>query len=286
MCLILFAFRAHPDYPLVVAANRDEFYARPTAPATWWDDAPQVLAGRDLRGGGTWMGITRSGRWAALTNYRDPADLEASGRSRGHLVAGYLRGEQPPGDYLETLRPRASAYSGFNLLVGDPRSLHWYANRQARGPRALAPGIYGVSNHLLDTPWPKVARGKRALAELLAPRGRPDPERLLSILLDRTFAADHELPDTGVGAEWERVLSAPFIVSPEYGTRASTALLVDRHGRALFHERSFEPGTGRRSEARFEFEMRGEETTREEGRGKSSGRGSLPMAPHPPTDDR
>lgn len=249
MCLILFAYRVHPEYRLVAAANRDEFFARPTAPAAPWPDAPGVVAGRDLRGGGTWMGVAEGGRWAAVTNHRDPGEPLPHAPSRGDLVAGFLRGAEAPGDYLARLESRAAEYNGFNLLAGDARSLFWFSNRSGEPPRRLEPGIYGLSNHLLDTAWPKVQRGKRELARLLA--GPADPVPLLDLLLDRTLAADHLLPDTGVGAERERALSAAFILTPGYGTRASTALLLRPDGGGLLVERTFRPGTLRYTESRF-----------------------------------
>lgn len=256
MCLILFALDAHPEYRLVLAANRDEFYDRPTAPAAPWDDAPAVLAGRDLRGGGTWMGIARDGSWAALTNFRDPADFGRPAPSRGHLVGDFLRGDLDPAAYLDDVGRRADAYHGFNLLVGDGESALWYSNRAGRPAERLSPGVYGLSNHLLDTPWPKVTRGKDALRGLLARADALAPDHLLELLLDRTYAADHELPDTGVGIERERALSPLFIVSPDYGTRSSTALLVDRAGRALLVERTYESGDGRDwSERRHELDV-------------------------------
>ena len=252
MCLILFAYDAHPDYRLVLAANRDEFYERPTAPAAPWEDDPRVVAGRDLRGGGTWMGATRQGRWSALTNVRDPREFDRPGPSRGHLVADFLRGEAAPEAYLDALRPRAAEYNGFNLLVGDPDSAWWLSNRGGPGKR-LSPGLHGLSNHLLDTPWPKVERGKRALGRLLEDAGTLEPDLLLELLLDRTFAADHELPDTGIGLERERMLSSLFIVSPDYGTRSSSALLIDRAGRCLLVERTYERGGPEFTESRHEW---------------------------------
>lgn len=255
MCLILLGHEAHPRYRLVVAANRDEFYARPTAPAAWWDDAPGVLAGRDLRGGGTWMGVSRDGRWAAVTNYRDPGAERAAAPSRGDLVSDFLRGDDPPDAYLARLAPRAGEYNGFNLLVGEPGTVLWLSNR-APAPRALEPGVHGVSNHLLDTPWPKVERGKRALGDLLR-EPRLDAEPMLELLLDRTVAADHDLPDTGVGLPLERALSTMFIATPEYGTRSSTALLVDRDGGVLLAERTHRPGTPETEDRRFDFRLPG-----------------------------
>ena len=166
MCLILVAWRVHADYPLVVAANRDEFFARPTAPAAFWNDAPQVLAGRDLDAGGTWMGVTRSGRFAALTNFRDPAQNRIGAPSRGALVAGFLRGREAPQTYFEGIAARRRECNGYNLLACDGETLCWSSNMGGR-PRSLAPGVYGVSNHLLDTPWPKVGAGKTALAHAL-----------------------------------------------------------------------------------------------------------------------
>lgn len=253
MCLILFAYEAHPDYRLVLAANRDEFYARPTATAAAWADAPQVVAGRDLCAGGTWMGVTLQGRWAALTNFRDPLEFGREGPSRGRLVADYLVGESSPEVYLSGLRPRASDFNGFNLLAGDQDSLFWYSNRAPGVGQRLAPGTYGLSNHLLDTAWPKVTRGKAALAQLLRDASTLEPDDLLAVLLDRTYAADHELPDTGLARDRERMLSSLFIVSPEYGTRSSTALLIARDGHVLLVERTYEHGGPSWTEVRHEF---------------------------------
>jgi uncharacterized protein with NRDE domain len=252
MCLILLAHRVHPGYPLVFAANRDEFYDRPTAAAEFWPDATQVLAGRDLRAGGTWMGVTRQGRWAAVTNYRDPPVARPAGPSRGGLVAEFLSGESSAADYASEVTQRAKEYDGFNLLVGDAEAMFYFGNRDGR-LRPLPAGIYGLSNHLLDTPWPKVKRGKRALAALLAGGDRLGPEALFALLYDTEIAPREELPDTGIGDEWERVLSASFIATAAYGTRSSTALLIDRAGMVTFVERSFLPGPVPASEVRHEF---------------------------------
>ena len=251
MCLILLAHRAHPLYRLVVAANRDEFYARPTAPAAFWTDAPHVLAGRDLQGGGTWMGVTRAGRFAAVTNYREVAPPPPDAPSRGELPGGFLRGDQAPEAYLRSLEVRAGAYAGFNLLVGDGEALGYLSNRGGVA-RMLAPGVYGVSNALLDTPWPKVERGKAGLREVLAEGGEIDPDALLRLLAESEPAPDALLPDTGVGRERERVLSSLFIASPGYGTRASTVLLVRHDGRARFVERTVT--SDGRSEVAYDLE--------------------------------
>ncbi|HRZ05280.1 MAG TPA: NRDE family protein [Candidatus Competibacteraceae bacterium] len=244
MCLVLMAYRCHPGYELLVAANRDEFHDRPTAPLAFWEDAPDLLAGRDLQEGGTWMGITRTGRFAAITNYRDPCRVKSDAPSRGHLVSGYLQGEQSAGDALERLRATADRYNSFNLLLGDETGLYYYSNR-ADEPRALPPGFYGLSNHLLDTPWPKLKRGLAMLHRLLERRRDPAPDDLLQILTDRTLAPDAELPQTGVPLEWERWLSAIFIDAPGYGTRSSTALLVDSGGNACMAETTWSDASRR-----------------------------------------
>lgn len=246
MCLILLAWQSHPDYPLVVAANRDEFFARPTAPAGWWPDAPQVLAGRDLQGGGTWMGVTRNGRFAALTNYRDPDAFQEGMASRGELVAAFLRGDEAPEAYLQAVAQRLPDYNPFNLLVGDRHGLWYLGSREHAPPRPLAPGVYGLSNHLLDTPWPKVQRAKSALATAL--QALPERTPLFDLLRDRRHAPDAELPRTGVSLEWERLLSAAFVHSPDYGTRSATVLLLEHGGDALLEEVGFGPAmeqTGR-----------------------------------------
>lgn len=237
MCLILFSYCCHPDYPLILAANRDEFHARPTAPLDFWEDAPTILAGRDLKGGGTWMGISRSGRFAALTNYRDPAALRPEAASRGDLAAGFLKGREPAFPYLKRLQRTASGYNGFNLLVMDAAGLYHYSNR-GDDIAPVTPGIHGLSNALLDTPWPKVERGKAALEQAVS-GAAPDPESLLNLLEDQTRAPDPQLPDTGVGLDRERMLSPMFIVSEGYGTRSSAVLIMDRHGEVRFWERTF-----------------------------------------------
>jgi uncharacterized protein with NRDE domain len=244
MCLILIAYHAHPGYKLVVAANRDEFYERPTAPLAFWDDAPEVLAGRDLKAGGTWLGITRNGHFAALTNYRDPSRVLPDAPSRGQLVGTYLREVESARAALERLAAQAGAYNGFNLLLGDGEGLFYYSNLTG-GYRALKPGLHGLSNHLLDTGWPKLRRGLAKLREVLDQRSNPDPDDLLSLLTDRTPAPDNELPNTGVPLEWERWLSPMFIEAPGYGTRSSTVLLVSDAGCARMVEMTWADGCRR-----------------------------------------
>jgi uncharacterized protein with NRDE domain len=258
MCLISVAFDAHPAFRLVVAANRDEFYARPAAPAAWWADAPQVLGGRDLREGGTWMGVTRAGRFAAVTNFRDPGFAQkADAPSRGALVADFLRGSGDAEAYARELAARAAAYNGFNLLVGDEGGLFYLSNR-AEGVRRLEPGVYGLSNHLLDTPWPKVVRARRAMGDALAAAGGAADgweSGLWEMLADRVIAADDDLPDTGVGSERERLLSPPFIRSDVYGTRASTVMTMAHDGEVNFVERSVVPGEEGWTESRHAFRI-------------------------------
>lgn len=257
MCLILLAYKIHPDYTLALAANRDEFYARPTSRADFWEDAPRILAGKDLKEGGTWLGVDRSGRFAAVSNYRDPGSDKADALSRGHLVSDFLRGQQTPADYLDKLPLKGEEYRGFNLLVGDRQELGYYSNR-SKAARMLAPGLYGVSNHLLDTPWPKIQRGKKRLSELLARNRAVDPEAILEILGDRTIADDEQLPDTGVGLAMERILSPIFITSPHYGTRSSTVLLIDRDEQVSFIERSFDPPSNRSQTVHYRFKIAAE----------------------------
>jgi uncharacterized protein with NRDE domain len=240
MCLILLAWRVHPEYPLVFAGNRDEAYERPSAAAGFWADDPQIFGGRDLEKGGTWLGLTRSGRMAAVTNYRDgpAARVAPAPRSRGELTAAFLRGADDPRAYLKAVAARASDYGGFALIVGDSDRLYWISNRRP-GIEEIAPGVHGLSNHLLDTPWPKVERGKQQLSDLLKAKETELVQGLLDTLADRTVAPDSKLPDTGVGLQRERELSPAFVAGERYGTRASTALLVSRGSEVLCVERRF-----------------------------------------------
>lgn len=252
MCLILFAYRAHADFDLVLASNRDEFFARPTAPADYWTDAPAILAGRDLDKGGTWMGVTRSGRWAALTNFRDGTAAQPGLRSRGDLVANFLRGETAAGDYAGGAAGSAARYPGFNLLVGDTAGLHYVSHAQDRAQR-VGPGVHGLSNHRLDTAWPKVETGRRRLEAALRDPADTLEERLLALLSDREMADDGRLPSTGIAPDWEKRLSAAFIRAPGYGTRASTVLLIGRDGEVRLRERSFGEDGEVREDRMFRF---------------------------------
>jgi uncharacterized protein with NRDE domain len=239
MCLILFAHKVHPVYPLVLAANRDELYTRATAPAAFWDDQPNIYGGRDLEQGGSWLAITRGGRIAAVTNYRDGNASKTSVRSRGALVTNFLRGAQPASDYANRLLGDAHAFNGFNLIAGDPDALFYVSNRDSR-VTAIAPGIHGLSNHLLNTPWPKVERGKATLATLINSHAAQLVDALFDALADHARAPDNALPNTGVGLERERLLSAAFIKTTTYGTRSSTVVLIDNHGQVTHIERSFD----------------------------------------------
>lgn len=252
MCLILLGWRVREDAPLVVAANREEFHARPTGRAAFWSDRPAILAGRDLEAGGTWLGITRHGRFAALTNYRDPQRQVAGKRTRGDLVAGFLRGTASPADYAAGVTQSGGDYNGFNLLIADRNELRYLSNVDGAS-RPLEPGIYGLSNHLLDTPWPKVARARTALSATLD--AIPDTAPLFSMLRDEAIAADEHLPRTGVSLEWERLLSAAFVRSPGYGTRNSTVVTFGADGFADFEERSFGPGGAPSGAIRSRFRL-------------------------------
>jgi uncharacterized protein with NRDE domain len=253
MCLLVFAWQPEADALLVFAGNRDERHARAAAPAGFWQDAPRVLAGRDLEAGGTWLGVTPTGRFAVVTNYREGLNPPRAQRSRGELPAEFLKGGMPPRDYLHELRGRAQEYGGFSLVFGDRTGLYYLSNRDPRSG-AIAPGIHGMSNHLLDTPWPKVQRSKQRLA-LLLEQDTIAGESLFQLLHDRDAAEDAELPDTGIGQELERQVSAPFVINPVYGTRCSTTLCLRADGGLRFAERRFDPA-GERIETRA-FQMTG-----------------------------
>jgi len=235
MCLILFAWRQHADYPLIVIANRDEYYARPSRDAHWWDDA-DIFAGRDLEAGGTWLGVNRRGRFAAVTNVREPGGTKAGKRSRGELTRAYLAGEDGAEAYLRALHGRDQEYAGFNLLLGDGGSLWFYSNRE-REARRIEAGVYGISNGRFDEPWPKLKSGREELAAQLG--GDIDHRLLMEILTDHRVALDHELPNTGVTLDIERLLSSRFIRSPGYGTRACSVVTIARGGRVEFSEQNF-----------------------------------------------
>ena len=236
MCLILLGWHVHPAYPLVFAGNRDEAYDRPSTAADFWSDEPRVFGGRDLEKGGTWLGLTTAGRIAAVTNYRDGPAARNAPRSRGELTANFLRRTDDPRLYMERVMASAPDYGGFSLIAGDLGRLFFCSNR-GTGIEEIPPGVHGLSNHLLDTPWPKVKYGRQRLAALREAEGAELIKGLFDILGDRATAPDSELPDTGIGLQRERELSSAFVAGDHYGTRASTVLLVDRGGEVTFIER-------------------------------------------------
>lgn len=251
MCLLVFAWQPGAARALVLAGNRDEFHDRPAAAADWWD--ARIVGGKDLRAGGTWMAACRDGRFAVVTNYREPLAEGRGPRSRGELVSNYLLGQEHPADFARAVAARAQEYGGFNLLLGSPEALVYLSNR-GRGPELLDPGVYGLSNHLLDTPWPKLAR-TRARFEAWLAADDDDPEALFEMLADREPAAPEELPDTGVGPEFERLLSPPFIVSPHYGTRCSTVIRLHGDRSMEFLERRFDAEGQPAGNSSFRFEL-------------------------------
>jgi uncharacterized protein with NRDE domain len=253
MCLILFAWKVRADTPLIVAANRDEWHRRPAAAAAWWSSHPNILAGQDLEACGTWLGVTRAGKFAAITNFREPSLAKPGAPSRGQLTMDYLSGQQSPREYLEELAAHASEYNGFNLLLADRENMFCYSSVENK-IEEVTPGIHGLSNRALDTPWPKVEIGKSSIGETIEAKMPEDalPERLLAILSNDTKAVDTTLPDTGVGLDWERKLSSALIVSEDYGTRCSTIFIGGAHS-STFVEHTRDTSGAIVSTARLQF---------------------------------
>ena len=254
MCIIFFAYECHPDYRLILASNRDEYYKRPTEPAKFWDSHPEVFAGRDLEMMGTWLGITTSGRFAALTNYRDPSLQFENGESRGLLVRDFLCSDVSPEEYLKEVIGKSERYNPFNLLVGNRERL-LYINKLTAEITLLKPGIYGLSNHFLDTPWPKVRKSKQALTDYLTNSSQVDSEHLFMLLANSEQAPDQDLPSTGESIELERFLSPVFIRGVDYGTRSSTVLLIDRKNQVFFWEKCFASCREQKAEIHQVFDL-------------------------------
>ena len=257
MCLIVFSWQPEAEYPLIIAANRDEFYRRPTKPVHFWQDHPDIIGGRDLEAGGTWMAFNRDGRFAAVTNYREmpppPGKL-----SRGQLVSDYLQNSHSASEYLHSvsavIEEDEGTWSGFNLLAGDSSGLYYYSNR-SRSIQTLEPGLYGLSNHLLDTPWPKVKKTKEDLQALLDSHNYAAPERIVSVMHDATQYADNKLPSTGLKLPTERMLSSCFIASPDYGTRNTSALILHNSGKLLWREQLYEAEGCKGQSLQFELAL-------------------------------
>ncbi len=243
MCLITFAYKKHPKYNLILAGNRDEFYERPTRKAKFWTDEnyPDILAGKDLEAGGTWLGVHKDGRWGALTNYRDPSIQKEDPPSRGELVLDYLKSKKSGMDYLQEVTLKAEEYNGFNLLLWDSQGFYHYSNQNKRVTN-ISGGIHGISNALLDTPWPKLTSANRQLEHIISQESF-DKEQLFELLADDTKAPEEQLPVTGIPKDLEKAVSSIFIKTENYGSRCSTVLLIDKEGNIDFTERRFEPGS-------------------------------------------
>jgi len=254
MCLIFLSINNHPTYKLIIAANRDEFYQRQTTAANYWTDHPEIIGGRDLEASGTWMAMNKNGRISMVTNYRDLKNLKQRAPSRGALVSNFLTSEKNEKEYLEEIEMRANQYNGFNLIVGNADAL-WYLSNYKKGIERVSDGIHGLSNSLLDTPWPKVEQGKKKFEAIIAsPQVQAQP--LFSMLFNEQLAEDSQLPDTGVGLERERMLSAIFIKSPNYGTRCSTVVLIDQKDNVIFSERVYDLNTFAYTTKAFTFTIK------------------------------
>ena len=249
MCLLVLAWQQHREYPLIVAGNRDEFHDRPTQGAHWWSDHPDILGGRDLLAAGTWLALHRRGRFATVTNFRDAVKPSAGFRSRGHLVTDFLLGDEAPMAFIDKID--GSAYAGFNLLLSDGQSLAWNSNR-ADEARLLGPGLYGLSNALLDAPWHKVRHSKTTMQQLVA-SGNINESTLFRMLHDRGMAPVDEIESDHLPFAKARAISAPFIVLPDYGTRSSSVVMLDGNGKWALSERRFSPDGERCGDATFRF---------------------------------
>lgn len=253
MCLIFLSYKQNKEYPLIVLANRDEFYKRPTQSAHYWEENPNILAGKDLEGGGTWMGITKNGYMAMLTNYRDIANIKPNAPTRGKLVSDYLHGEFSAKEYLKALSKTGSSYNGYSLITGsfnDP----WYYSNYDKKIAQLGTGLYGLSNALLNSKWPKVEAGKEELAPLLL-EDKIDREALFRLMTNLDLAKDNQLPETGLPLEKERAISSRFINIEGYGTRCTTLIMVDKNGKVDFTERQYENGAATGEENNFGFNI-------------------------------
>lgn len=253
MCLIVFAYKSHQNYKFIFAANRDEFYERPAEQADFWKDRPDLLGGKDLKAGGTWMGITKFGRFAAITNYRDLAKIKENAPTRGLLVTDFLLSNLSSEEYYDEVKNNLSDYNSFNLILGDINNLYYFSTH-TDGLRKLDSGVYGLSNAVLDTPWPKVENSKKQLLKLVEQKDIHAWE-LLCLLNDTREAKEKDLPETGVGLEWERVLSSVFIQSPKYGTRCSTAVVIDNNNNVRFAEKTFFGNQGSFSNKDYNFKI-------------------------------
>ena len=256
MCLLLIANKIHPDYKLIVAANRDEFYSRPTTPAEFWKDHPGLLAGKDLEAGGTWLGITKSGRFSAITNFRDFHNpIKENAPSRGKLTTDFLLGDQDRPTYTKSLQENSADYNGFNLIYGIKDDLCYYSN-QTNLEIKLEKGIYGISNAMLDTPWYKVKKSKKRFAEIIKEE-KSLIESLFGLMNDKETADDKSLPDTGIGKESEKALSSIFIKTEKYGTRCTTVLLIDKNDKVNFIEMTYHPEGDNYSGVKYDFVING-----------------------------
>ncbi len=253
MCLLLISYKTNPEYPFVAAANRDEFYHRPAEKAGFWKDYPDLLAGKDIEAGGTWLGLTKSGRFAAITNYRDMRTIKENAPTRGLLTLNFLISQVPASEYGKSLTAKADQYNGYNLIFSDNENLFYFSNKTKKLNK-LPSGVYGLSNHLLDTPWPKVVKSKEAFINEVS-KDKISEDALFKILSDEQQAPDAELPDTGLSRELERAISPVFIKSERYGTRSSTIILVNSVNKATFIEKSLDTVSGVWFETRFSFQL-------------------------------
>ena len=256
MCLLLISYKTHPQYKLIVAANRDEFYERPALPAAFWQEDEDILAGKDLLGGGTWIGITRKGRFAAITNYRDISENNPNAPSRGNLTKEFLTTDTPPGKYGETISKNAAGYNGYNLIFGDSEGMFYFSNKSSKLIK-LTPGVYGLSNHLLDTPWPKVQKSKTLFQKILANKDITSNE-LFTLLSDTSIPSEDSLPDTGLSLEIERAVSPVFVETQYYGTRSSTVIIWNNNDEINFIEKSLKLSDRKWITSSFNFNIKGD----------------------------